>query len=537
MPGLDVNRLRFVRIQGPNGPLGTGFRLSARRVLTGHHVVQGREKFWVLDPDPDDTRKWLGSQDSAAKIVWEPDGDAKAEDALDAALLETDEIEGIRPFTRILDGELPATTSWEGYGFPATGAKTPEDRQPLDGTTAGLQVGQGRFAVTVDKGLPKKEGDWKGISGAPIFARVPTFSGWTLVGVLRRTFKDLGTGRIQAIALPALLAVPEFREALELPEGRQRTSALLGSATRILRKGRIAAAVAEQHPPWKTALTTDPEGCSTLAAAICLESDLATIAGSLVDAYTRLMDREELEDASAMLDLLYCALSTSYLNGAATELPGSDATEVELRVATNILADIASAAIDGSAATLEARSAGGKLRSPYDLTEQPEGGIDPVGLQRAQDIQEALLKKLPSRLEAETPREVEKAFEYIIEIACLERPGGRGGFFSRSYLDEIGEVSGKEWRKAIAGVVNRRLEQSAEGRRYYAIVDAGTEHGKALLQQLRQHLPALRKLLRDRSREGFADRLVEEDAVVEALERAARRRERHGQADKDKETQ
>gem|GEM_PF-5715063 len=541
VPGLDVDRLRFVRIQGPNGPLGTGFRLSARRVLTGHHVVQGKERFWVLDPDPEDTRKWLGSEDSLATIAWAPDGDAKAEDALDAALLETDEVKGIRPFTRLLDREVSTTVSWEGCGYPATAAKTPEDLHPLEGGTGSLQRNPARLVVTVQDGLPEKPAGWKGISGAPIFARTPAFSGWTLVALLRKTFVDFGTGRIQAVSLPALLAESEFREALELPEGRQRCSALIEKATALLQRERLAEEVAACNERWQAARET--EGVDGLAKAICLHSDLATIAGSLVDVYCDLMDRPSLDDAGAVLDLLYCALSASYLNGVGGKLPGREATEVELDVTTAILAEIANAAIDAGPVALTTASPGQRklARSPFDLTEfpeeLPEAGIDPEGKQRLKDLRERLRAKLALASDTGSLKAEQEALAYIVEVAIARREEGHATFFPDSYLDHLESANPLERRRAVSKVINGRLAREAErGRRYYLIADARTPEGRSFLDQLREQLPDLRRALTNRSPEGLPERLAAEDAVGDPLESLLLHQQKSRRTQEDKET-
>lgn len=513
MAGLDVPPHRFVRIAGPNGALGTGFRISPTRVLTGHHVVQGKERIWVLDPDPKDARKWLGSEDAPAKIVWAPEGDARAEEALDAAVLATEPVGDLSPFTRLLSGELPATSNWESYGFPKSSAATPADRHLLEGTTAHFPAHQEPFSLTVLSGLPDNEEGWIGISGAPVLAQTPVFAGWTLVGVLRKTFAKFGRGRIQAIALPALLTRSGFREALALPDVQSRCSGLLYQASDLLASKGLAAEVVRHHEPWQAVWKAgDP---ARLAEALCIETSLGETAEALVNAYCGLMDQSKNLEALHVIELLYCALSVGYLSRTAENLPDRQATEVELDVTLAILVEIANAAIDGRPVALTSAPFPESDYPPslFDASERAEAGVDPEGLLRTEDLGRRLLKAQAVRPETGTLNAEERALRYIKQIA-------QATLLPVSIRGELSSASPQEKRDAVFRLVNKRVAREAKRHgRFYLIArdDSPDEH--AFLEQLRLRLSELRRVFRNRASEGLADRLEAEDEVGEPLQR------------------
>lgn len=521
MAGLDVDPRRFVLIAGPTGPLGTGFRISPTRVLTGHHVVQGKERIWVLDPDSKDARKWLGSEDAPAKIVWAPEGDARAEDALDAAILATEPVKNLSPFTRLLSVGLLATSEWESYGYPKGSAEWPEDRLQLKGETVGFSLDQQRFSVTISDG-PESEEGWKGISGAPVLARTPVFARWALIGVLRRTWEIFKEKRIQAIALPALLAQKGFREALALPDLRSRYSGLLEQATDLLGRHGLAEKVIRHHQPWRVA--PDP---ASLAETICLETPLAEIAEALVDAYCALMDQAEDGSALHVIELLYCALSVGYLSRSADRLPHREATEVELDVTLSILVEIANAAIDGRPLALRPAPVPERTypKSVFDLSERgPEPGVDPEGLQRTDDLGLTLLKTQAVRPETGTLEAKERSLRYLEQIATGWRGQGRTTLLPADAAGDLSTASHQEQRAALFRLVNKRLAREAKRNgRFYLVTRGDSPDERAFLEQLRRRLSELRRVFRNRPSEGLADRLEAEDEIGEPLQRLSLR--------------
>jgi hypothetical protein len=522
--GLDVDLRRFVRIAGPKGPLGTGFRISPTRVLTGHHVVQGKDRFWVLDPDPKDARKWLGSQDSLAEIVWAPEGDARAAEALDAAILATEPVKELSPFTRLLSVGLLATSMWESYGYPKGSSQKPEDRHQLKGETVGFSLDQQRFSVTISDG-PESEEGWKGISGAPVFARTPVFARWALVGVLRRTYAGFGEKRSQAIALPALFAHPGFQEALALPDTQSRCSGLLEQATDLLGRHGLAMKVVRHHAPWRAAWDATLEPAS-LAETICLETPLAEIAEALVDAYCALMDQSDDLIASLVIELLYCALSVAFLSRSAGRLPDRGATEVELDVTLSILVAIANAAIDGRPLALRPAPVPERTypKSVFDLSEQgPEPGVDPEGLQRTDDLGLTLLKTQAVRPETGPLEAKERSLRYLEQIAAW-RGHGSTTLLPANVAGDLSTASPQEQRDALFRLVNKRLAREAKrSGRSYLIARGDSPDERAFLEQLRLRLSELRRVFRKRHSEGLADRLEAEDEIGEPLQRLSLR--------------
>lgn len=518
MAGLDVSHRRFVRIQGPDGPLGTGFRLSARRVLTGHHVVQGSERFWVLDPNPEDMSEWAGSEESPAKIVWAPEGDAEAEEALDAALLETEKVEGIRPFTRILDKELTPTGLWEGYGYPREGASRPEDRQLLDGTFAGIEANQSRYGVNVRGGRPDKATGWKGISGAPIFAQTPFFAGWTLVGLLRRTFKDLGAGRIQAVALPALLAVPEFREALELPSTEDYCGGLLEDAERLVSPD-LARDIAPHHDRW---LQVWEDGNSTrdLVFAICKDTPAEEVAVALAKAYGRLLiDSKSATAANQVWELAHSALPAAFLHQERPPFPGPWAVQFTVDVLTDLWVEMAMAAREGKPMALEAPPDldEGLPQAIYKLPDpKSEPGVDPKGEQRASDAVQSLAQHLGVLQDGGTPSANQKALAYIAKIGVRKPGGGVPTPLSPDQLSALGRPQGSQKAKteAILDTLREWLTDWAkDNRRFYVIADSSTEDKKEFLKQLGALLPEIWQV----SLESSYERLKRENRVADAF--------------------
>ena len=184
------------------GAFGSGYLITPSLILTAGHVAKeasGRVLFAHED-------QWWD-----CRRVWWQDGD------VDAALLEINDPDW-RPRTvePVQWGRLTGVraVTWDSVGFP--------DAEPLVGglretsqltgtVSPGTRLRGGRYAGQVSA-VPSASGTgspWAGLSGAPFFCDE------LLVGVVIEDPAAWASGRVEALPVSELAALPEFRDIVE----------------------------------------------------------------------------------------------------------------------------------------------------------------------------------------------------------------------------------------------------------------------------------------------------------------------------------
>lgn len=518
---LDVEVGRFVQIVGSDDqPLGSGFRVGAERVLTARHVVQGSTRVWVRDPY---RAAWEGSVDSPSEIVWPPGLDESPEADLDAVILKTPPVERVGAWTRFKEGAT-STTHWESYGYPKTLVELPEHRQHLQGTVTASEQEEGTLGLTVGEGIPETAELWDGVSGAPILARTAPYGPWLLYGVLSSAWEGYQGGRLSAVAMPALLDAPGFRDGLDLPglglscEGFLRQAALLVDQT-------LAAEMSEHHDTWRAAWeeVTD-EG--NLVQVICRETPVDEVAVALADAYCALMDRSERTLAARVFELMHLALPASFLSGESAGLRAREAAVLTLDVFTDLWAELSNAVVDGKPLAL-APPADPLSGSPQPVYQLPypsvEAGADPEGQQGFRDV----LGSLGTHLGVKTGREPvsadQRVLRYIAQIALRKPGGGLPTLLPSNQLapfDRRQDLSQESKQAALLDALNQRLSVEArKNRRFYVIADPSKPDAREFFDQLRMRLPEVRQVIL----EGAAGRFARENKVADSVREVYRR--------------
>ena len=205
---LDRLNAGCVRIDGSNGPIGTGFLVSDRQIVTCYHVVRGREnstlKFY---------QKGGGQSAEVAKMtqISAIVAEIKFDETLDCAILALEKPLSLTPLT-LSTGEYPESSEWSSFGFPSfqqfgfdckgefRNRKAVDDKgvaalqlycvdlaagegQPLNGLSGapivcgGVVVGHVRKGISDKRFLPTNpaaEGEYSAVGGiiyaAPVFA-------------------------------------------------------------------------------------------------------------------------------------------------------------------------------------------------------------------------------------------------------------------------------------------------------------------------------------------------------------------------------
>jgi len=212
MGSIDKKRLALVRaiFKSNTGETtykhGTGYFITKDLVLTAGHVLSpAPSEVKVRLEEPSDRKDpWL---EAKASPVWE-------DQKLDAALLKIDE--------PIHDVEAPLwcktsfdkNVEWHSTAYPLASAEMTEDGKAYK--SAGLEGkwyvdgGGGQGLQELDLGVEhESEGQWNGISGAPVFV------GDELVGIIKSYKTGYKGKRLDGVPVNQFLSDPAFQRELK----------------------------------------------------------------------------------------------------------------------------------------------------------------------------------------------------------------------------------------------------------------------------------------------------------------------------------
>ncbi len=466
--------------------LGSGFRLSARRVLTARHVVGDRPEVYVCDPAG---AKW--AEPLVATAVWPPKG---VTTGLDAVLLETPPVVDVSPWAAFLDERLGAATEFEAYGYPDAW-HNPAQRKALLGKAAAFGRGDQSFELVIEGGYPDEVDEWAGVSGAAILCRLAGSSGWTLAGLVKRGYYKYEGRSLQAVPLPALLAAPGFRAALERldPDERQRT--YLRRVAEFLTPV-LAEALAARNERWSE-IWRESKDLERLARAVCLESKAVDTTKGVLRTHDSLLEQGRRAEADQLWQLFWFAVPSAILNQGQATLVGREATHLKLEGRTSVAAELKSAAVDGRRAQFNEPTgpAGRSLPRPvYEVPLTLDRGIDPEGEQGLKDMAESLGVALA--FDGMKPGSLDDlAMWPALLIGLCQFDKGLAVALPQPYREQFGfdqlDLEGR--RQRYLDLINEHIEDLAEtGARFFSLVDGSTPDGAELMRKLELWLHQLR---------------------------------------------
>jgi hypothetical protein len=179
--------------------IGTAYPVAQGRIITARHILADVGKQIETNRI---TLNWhnQGFECKPDSVIW--DGGEER----DAVVLECQFPSGVTiPGDLLSDEEPGANRDWESLGFAASGGDAP---LPLGGAMHPSTDG-GRSFQLMEKAPPDQAVEWRGISGAPVFA------GDRIIGLINNGLTRF-RGRLIAIPIFPLLDLPEFRKAVGL---------------------------------------------------------------------------------------------------------------------------------------------------------------------------------------------------------------------------------------------------------------------------------------------------------------------------------
>lgn len=466
--------------------LGSGFRLSARRVLTARHVVGDRQQVYVFDPAG---AKW--AEPLVATVVWPPEGLATG---LDAVLLETPPVVDVNPWAAFLEEGLGAATAFEAYGYPDAW-HNPAQRKLVKGNAGAFASGDKIFELTIKAGYPSSVKGWDGVSGTAILCRLAGSSAWILAGLVKKGYYKYKGRSLQAVPLPALLAAPGFRAALERLDPDERQRAYLRRVAEFLTPV-LAEALAERNERWSE-IWRESRDLERLARAICLESKAVDTAKGVLRTHDSLLGQGRRAEADQLWQLFWFAVPSAILNQGQTTLVGREATHLKLEGRTSVAAELKSAAVDGRRAQFNEPTgpAGRSLPRPvYEVPLTLDRGIDPEGERGLKDLADSLGVALafdgmkPGNLD-------DRAMWPAIQLGLYQFDKDLSVALPQPYQEQLGfhqlDLEGR--RQRYLNLINEHIGDLAEtGARFFSLVDGSTPDGAELMRKLEQWLHQLR---------------------------------------------
>lgn len=484
--GFDITR-RCVRIidSATRKALGSGFRLSARKVLTARHVIADRSGFLVLDREFDD---WISSP---AAVCWRQEDEPPAgQSSLDIALLSTEPVDGLEPWSRFLD-HLPVDgeeTICHVIGYPG-GGLAPEQRETVTVSAYFYPDLKDRVQLKPHGGEPDGLEDWRGLSGSPMLSRDSTH----LAGVLSSRHTNFSNRKLFAVPMATLYRIPDFRAELETPDLQSRVQPLLDRGIELL-EGGLKDELAMHNDHWKR--LCEKGGAKELSKVICFETDLEEQSMALLKALESAVQDGRGEAARRIYEFLRVSLPAAVLQRFDAVPPDSEVAEIRIPAATKILVEIAMAGIDGRPLWVREPIGPTTHDVPHpvlNVSLPEETSIDPQGIQKSKDLVDRLASDLGARnLQGFPGKGVGRALDFIIRLAACQVLPNQDTFFPASHLDDFksgGKSSPEELRTEVSTIVDEQLAIEAElKRRCYIVVDQGDEE---FMREVRRRLPHL----------------------------------------------
>lgn len=341
--------------------------------------------------------------------------------------------------------------------------------------------------------------------------------GSTLYGVIYEGPSQFRGGRLDAVPLPALLELEDFRRALAEAHPPPADDSYVRRIEQLLLRGTQACIeISSHHETWTDLRELpDTQRARSLAEAICRQTGLHAVAASLSKAFCSLVDRSSLVAAGTVFEVMKLALPAAYLNESQASVPDRAARELELEVTTGIAAEIILAAVDGRPVRFKPPAEPEK-QPPVPVLQLPSPekllGVDPRGEQAAFHIAQELENR--TLLQPRSAHDDLRALKFIMRL-----PERRPFLFPRSYLgylDSRKDDDPAARLNAVIEIINERLADEAEHLgRFFLITDPTSRESRAFLETLRDKLSALRFV----ALTGDLERFVEDDRTGRALQR------------------
>lgn len=495
---------RCVRIAGPDPKtiLGSGFRLSAERVVTAWHVVEeDLDRLWVLDPED-------GEWDPVeASLIWPDISGGTRGVGYDVALLSTQARASVAPWAQFLETCTDDITPCRVVGFP-DGEKVPEDRTTILADAVFYRDSNQGFQITPSGGTPRSIDHWAGISGSPVLDRT---NRPRLLGVLRGGLTEFEGRQLTAVPWPSLLPMAGFREQVQVDEAWSLAEPFLFVMQSHINDDTASYLIA-QHSPWKETWqnTAEQDRVARLARTLCLETDLEKLAEALANALDSAVQGEHWDSAGRLFETMRLALPAAYFaewGGAA-----ADKEDIEVPAIFSSLIEVALAGVDGRPVYFQRfidRSQEQVVRPTLRVALPEEVGIDVSGRQRTDDLYATLSHKVRfsniKQSEAQPSKKTSghasaRVLDLIVQLASLyKKPGDKTPLFSSEDIRDFERLPGLEpqdWTEMIQDVVRDGLRQQAEqGQPFYCVSEAHSPAGKEFLRLIRDELPELRRVV------------------------------------------
>lgn len=484
---------------------GTGFRFSSNHVVTAFHVIEDADEIRVLDPDG---AGWKDSEplESTAGhgLLWPPDPEAPA---LDGAILATPEVPGTSQAH--FHGE-PWTTrqKWESYGFASS---EPTTRKGLYGEAFPCPSGNSFCELTVKDTHIEAIESWGGISGGPVFLKLPG-DRYVFAGLIGEGPDDAKGTRLYAVPLPSLLAEKGFRDALigEDPDGPEDSDPdWLSDYVDLVREklegddlAKTAVRLVFENRNPSLALYEPAEQAVR-------EVGLGNVCMALAQAARRLDQEGKRASGDRVRGVLAAVAPVRFLRSQSMDPPERGVRRIDLEVASDLGAEAMVAARQRRAMELE--SVPGDIPIPkWKLTEPGRFGIDFDGSEAVRDVVEELRK-----LVALAPHPESAARAYLAR--CAEELGLMPESLRRQVktLMDSNKDAHEVWEKVVSKAVNRRLEALTDSERYYfqIALQKDSKYQQQFLKALGWNLPSL--LVVTRSSDDL-DQLDKEDEQLQA---------------------
>lgn len=379
-------------------PGGTGYLIDCRRVLTAAHVVGEKGSKVEIEYDVENADEPVSAD---ATVRW------RGADPCDVAVLELAEsAKSDVPAALLEDCPMADDIDCRSRGWPLAADDRPRVRDSMlsiSGTISSYLSDQRRAQITIEQRLenPRR---WKGISGAPVFAKP---NGKRILAVIGDHRPDESANIFFAVPLTLAFASPAFCEALGSEIARQRRERLIRDVRGILATSESAAkALACAHGPWQNLSSSLKD--QELADTLLTSTDTGDVLLALNRAHRSLVRRDEPDLVAArVVGRIFLRVAPLLIqNGLMHALPNTPGgVIIRLPLAYEPIAELAIAAGDGRPARYKPDSTA-ELEAIAALPDPVEPGFDVQGKISVDDYRKHFSKSL---LTAKQRRAIKRA--------------------------------------------------------------------------------------------------------------------------------